>query len=148
MSFLSTRTLIEALCQTKQQDNFIQDLDNRYALLLIRDNSLYFLGLENEPCVKCQDRWTASILIGTASFSGSKLYLLQLLHACLGKDLKFLTMEHDKHGFTLKRFTESVARSTSAQLKNVSNTTEQESSSKNVIYPCACQTNLLQKAVL
>ena len=81
--------------------------------------------------------------MSTASFLGSKLYLLQLPHACLGEDFKFLTVDHDKHGLTLKKFRASIARNTSAQLKNLSNTTEQESSSKNVISPCACQANLL-----
>lgn len=46
------------------------------------------------------------------------------------------------------RFIASVPRCTWGQLKNLSNTTEQEPTSKNMISPCACQTDLLQKAGL
>lgn len=48
MFFLSSRTIIEPLCQGDQQNNFNQDWDNRYTLLFIRDSSLSFLAWETK----------------------------------------------------------------------------------------------------
>lgn len=71
--------------------------------------------------------------MSTKSLLGNRLYLFQLLHSCLDEDSKLLTVEHDKHGFSLKTDHSFCCQMHTGQLKNLSNATEQERSSKNVI---------------
>lgn len=84
VSFLSTKTLIEALCQTGQQDNFLQSWEHRYMLCCSLETAVSVSWLW-KPGTVWNDRTGASEAQLT---SGEVSHPLQLLHPSLDGGLR------------------------------------------------------------